>query len=1045
MNGTDSDAAITDTTTKRTGGLAAWSIHHPIGVSMIALACGVIGMFSFIALSVDLLPHIIYPNIRVRILDPGVAAKIMEDDVSRQLEEQLAITEDAISVQSRTGEGISTVDLAFEYGKDIDVALRDASSRLDRAKRFLPDTIRPPIIYKLDPSQIPVYEFVVASKSRDQVGLRDWVDYVFSKWFLNLPGVASVEVGGGQEREILVLPDQHRLVRLGLSAPAVADALASANVEAAAGRVETFRREYVGRTAGRFKDLNDLALFPLQLPAGGSVHLGELAKIIYSHKLQRIRVRLDGKPGVKVSIQKQPTANTVHVADTVEERLQWLRGQGLIPGDINIEKVSDQSRYIRDALRNAGTAVIGGALLAMIVVWFFLGDLRRTLIIGTAIPFSVLVTFAFMRFGGLTLNIMTLGGLALGVGMVVDGAIVIMENIQRHQREGKAGLAAGTAAAAEVNSAIVAATSTSLAAVIPFLFVSGLVGLLFKELILTIIAAILAAMMVALTLAPSLAVRVTSIRAGRERQFVDRLLVSLQTTYPLILSSLMRRRSTQLFVLAVLIGLLLLSARVLTGGKQLFLPSLDDGRVRIRITADPGIPLDEMDAMVTRLESLFLEKPEVETVFSVIGGRIFGRTQRETANKSDVRVQLVPATDRTISNHKWVLRMQKEIGELRLAGLKVRMRTGRIRGVRVSSGDDEIALRIVGPDVPTMEAIGKEIARRLQEISGLHNIIHSAEEQRDELALEIDRERLAGFGLTVKEVARAIRLALDGEVPTTFIDRDRNIDVRVRLAKMYTDTVGELDSIPVGITPDRSGTIYLNEIASISLVSAPVEILRDNQRRVTEVTASLSADTSLTEASAEVWKALADMPLPEGYCIYDAGAVKTLQEGRNIVQWLLGLALFLVFAVMAVQYESLRNPIIILLAVPFTLIGVGGGLYAIGMPLSMPVWLGLIMLVGIVVNNAIVLVEFVEILRGRNLARREAIIEAGRVRLRPILMTTLTTVFGLLPLGLGLGQGSELLRPLAVTIISGLSFSMIVTLFLIPILYDLLGKRDRIG
>ncbi|MCG8543075.1 MAG: efflux RND transporter permease subunit, partial [Alphaproteobacteria bacterium] len=443
----------------RSGGIAAWSIRRPVSVGMLALAVAIIGLLCYERLSVALLPEIMYPGVRVRILDPGVSARIMEDDVTRKVEEQLAVTEDAIGVQSRTTEGQSSVDLTFQYGKDIDIALRDASTRLDRAKRSLPDTIRPPIIYKFDPSQIAVAEFVVASPSRDPIELRDWVDYVFSKWFVNLPGVAAVEVGGGLVREVRVLPDAARLNGLGLTVDDVVKAIERGNIEQAAGRVESRQREYIGRTTGRFHSVEDIGRLPLQLPDGGNVRLREVADIVDGHQGDRLRVRLDDRPGVKVSIQKQPNANTVSVVDEVNKRLAWLRDQKMLPDDMHVVPVSDQSVFIRHALRNAMHAALGGALLAMLVVYFFLGNVRRTLIVGTAIPLSILVTYALMEIGGLSLNIMTLGGLALGIGMVVDSTIVMLENVYRHQRMGKPPVKAGQDAAAEINSAIVASTS----------------------------------------------------------------------------------------------------------------------------------------------------------------------------------------------------------------------------------------------------------------------------------------------------------------------------------------------------------------------------------------------------------------------------------------------------------------------------------------------------------------------------------------------------------------------------------------------------------
>ena len=428
----------------RSGGLAAWSIRHPIGVSMIALAVIVLGLFAVLRLSVDLHPHLIYPEVRVRILSPGVPATVMEDQVTRQLEEQLAITEDAISVQSRSSQGATSVDLSFEYGKDIDLALRDASTRLDRAKRFLPETIDPPIIYKRDPSQIPVVEFIVSSPLRDPVELRTWVDDVFGKWFITLPGVAAAEVGGGLVREIHILADQQRLAGLGLTMQDLDDAVQRGNREDPTGRLKMSHQELSGRISGRFTDVEQIARLPLRLDSENNIRLQEVAEIIDTHVDERLRVRLNGIPGIKLSIQKQPNANTIAVVDVVWRRLGWLQGEGLVPEDIHVDTVADQSIYIRGALNNSSLAALSGALLAMVVVYIFLGNLRRTLIIGSAIPIAIMVTFVLMGIGGLTLNIMTLGGLALGVGLLVDNTIVMLENIYRHQVEGEGDLEAGT-------------------------------------------------------------------------------------------------------------------------------------------------------------------------------------------------------------------------------------------------------------------------------------------------------------------------------------------------------------------------------------------------------------------------------------------------------------------------------------------------------------------------------------------------------------------------------------------------------------------------
>ena len=1023
----------------RSGGLAAWSIRHPIGVSMIAMAVIVLGGFALGRLAIDLHPHIIYPEIRVRILDPGVPATVMEDRVTRQLEEQLAITEDAISVQSDTTLGATSVDLSFGYGKDIDIALRDASTRLDRAKRFLPDSINPPVIWKRDPSQIPVLEFVVSSSIRDAVELRTWVDDVLRKWFINLPGVAAGEVGGGVLREIHILPDQRRLAGVGLDMNSLIDAVKNGNREDPAGRLRMSGQEVSGKISGRFSSLEQLRNLPLSLSDGGIIYLHEVAAVIDASEEERIRVRANLVPGVKLSIQKQPTANTISVVDAVQQRLARLQAQNLLPDDIQLTTVSDQSIYIRQAIKNSALAAISGAILAMIVVYLFLGNLRRTLIIGSAIPIAIMVTFIFMGFGGLTLNIMTLGGLALGVGLLVDNTIVMLENIYRHQKEGEAPEQAGIHAATEVNSAIVASTSTNLSAVLPFIFIGGLTGLLFRELIFTISAAILASMVIALTLVPALAAKVRVTRSSGMRRSMDAGMLWLQEKYARLLQPLLHYGW---IVALMFIAGLVFAVPTFQSGKQIFLPEMDDGRITIRLTADPGISLGVMDESTRQIEELLLEQAEVESVFTLAGGFIFGRSEREIPNRSTIIAQLVPLSQRDVSSEEWMSKMKKHVASKKIAGLKVYLIQRGIRGIRTSQGDDDVSLRIQGPSLNKLEEIADEMVTQLNSVAGLSNISHSAEDDNLELSIQVDRERAKSLGLNVKDISQSIQIALEGLVISDYIEGDRAFDIRVQLPRKDTTDLQELESVLLFPGNSQRQTVYLGHVAKAELVQSPATIMRDNQMRIIEVSASIDADTTLGEAKKNIDTALANINLPNGYNLYDAGISKTLQEGRSTTMLLLGLALFLVFVVMAVQYESLRNPIVIILSVPFAAIGVAIGINNAELALSVPVWLGMIMLAGIVVNNAIIMVEYIEILRNQGMAKIPALIEAAKTRLRPILMTTLTTVVGMLPLALGLGEGAEMLQPLAISIVSGLIFSMFVTLLLVPIIYNLAHTGD---
>ena len=1025
----------------RRGGIAVWCIHHPVSTVMLTLTAIVLGFFALSRLSIDLLPQLIYPEIGVRIIDPAVPANIMEDQVTRQVEEQLAITEDSTGVTSNTLEGTAEVELYFDYGKDIDVALRDASTRLDRAKRFLPATIDPPIIFKRDPSQIPVMEFVVSSPLRDMTELRTWTDDVFAKFFLNLPGVAAVEVGGGLVREVHVLPDQRRLAGLGLSVEALVQAIERGNLDSPAGRLRMQGQEYTSRTAGRIASVAALGALPIRLPNGESVPLAEVAQVLDTHEDERIRVRYNGTPGVRVSVQKQPSANTVDVADVVHARLAELRSRRLVPEDVEVDLVSNQAVYVRQSLDNATLAALSGAALAMLVVYCFLGSVRGTLVIGTAIPISIMITFVIMALGGLSLNLMTLGGLALGIGMLVDNTIVMLENVERHQGEGEAGLEAAERAAAEVTSPIIAATSTNLAAVLPFLFISGLVGLLFRELIFTITASIVASLVVAVTLVPALAARGRPPSPSRVTRAVRAFVRGAQRIYvPAVVAILRVPWLAVAAATALLAGFSALFLQLT--GKQEFLPNMDDGRVQVQVLTDPGTSLDQMDATVGRLEALARAQGGVEGVSVIAGGSIFGRTQRERPNRSTLSVQLAPLGERTVSAQTWVAGFSRAVAKEQFAGVKVLARPAGIRGVRISRSDEDVSVRVQGPDLRVLAALGERLVERMRARPGLRNAQHSAEEQRQEFAVRIDRTRAAELGVDVTLVGRALRVALDGIVVSDFIEGDRAYDVRVRLPRGTVDSPAAMEAILLFGAQGGRPAVYLGDVARIDLIAAPTEIRRENQGRIVEASAALTGEVPLGEAVRGLREDLRGFELPPGYSLYFGGAYDSLRKGNVLVGTLAALALFLVFVVMAVQYESLRNPAIIMLGVPFALIGVVIGLLATGLPLSMPVWLGIIMLIGVVVNNAIVLVEYVEILRQRGGALVESIVEAARLRLRPILMTTLTTVAGMSPLALGLGEGSEMLQPLAVCMVFGLLFSMFVSLLLIPSLY-LLAHRTR--
>ncbi|MGH1487224.1 MAG: efflux RND transporter permease subunit [Cellvibrionaceae bacterium] len=1026
--------------------ISSWSIKHPIGVTMCALAVIVLGSFSLVRLSIDLLPSIVYPEIRVRVVDSGVPAAIMEDSVTRQLEEQLAITENVTSVRSFSSRGASQVDLAFDYSNNIDSALRDASTRLDRAKRFLPDSIDPPVIFKLDPSQIPVMEMVVSSSLKNGVELRSWSDDVFSKWFLNLPGVSSVEVGGGLLREVQVVLNQDKLAALGLSYNDVSKTIKNANKDSAIGRIDMPNSQITARISGRFYSIDELKRLPVltsenEPQASNTVYLGDIADIVDSHEEEKLKVRVDGINGIRLSIQKQPTANTTNVVSVVKERLTWLKQQNIIPEDTEVTVISDQAVYIKTALNNASLAAISGAFLAMSVVYLFLGNMRHTLIIGSAIPIAIFFTCVLMGAGGLTLNIMTLGGLALGIGMLVDNTIVMLENIARHQTEQpSASKESASVAASEVTSAIVASTSTNLSAVFPFLFIGGLIGVLFNELIFTISAAIFASMVVALTIVPAYAASRSQVQKNVISKPMEYILSVLQSGYAVVLSKLF---TVRWLILLIFLGALGSTYPIFTSGKQIFLPKLDTGRIRVRVSADAGTSLDMMDKQVQLIEDIISQQPETQTVSTIVGGSIFGRTQRQTPTRSTIVVQLQPLSEHKVSSDEWIDRVEKIIKSEQIAGFRIRLSSRGIRGIRTGGGDDDIRLILQGDNLQQLKSLADDIRSKVRGLDGLRGVYHTLQNEQFEMSVSLNRERASELGINVADIAETTRVALQGKVVSDFIQDGRSYDIRLRFPVYTVSKLEDLQSLVLTPESDSRPAVYLGDIADIKLIYTPLTIRRENQMRVVEIGATLTGELTLGEVLSSLESVRNDISLPEGYTLSDGGADQALKKQNRTTFMLLGLALFLVFVVMAIQYESLLNPAIIMLTIPFVATGVALGVEVFHLPLSMPMWLGMIMLVGIVVNNAILLVEYIELEREKQQGFGDAIIQAATIRLRPILMTTMSTVVGMLPLAVGFGDGSEMLQPLAVTVVFGLTYSLCISLLLLPVIYYIFHSFKR--
>ncbi len=1030
-------------------GLVDWAITHPVGTVVISVAICVVGTAMIGRLAVDLLPRIIYPQVRASVSNPGVDPEVMEQTVAKVLEPRLATTEDAVLVTSESREGRVGVDVHFEYGTDVDSALRDASTKLDQARGALPEEADPPTIFKFDPSQIPVLQLAVSSPSRDQAWLKRWCEDQLSKQLLTVPGVASVDVAGGLDREIQVVLDPERLRSYGLTVSEVLTRLREENQDVSAGRLRSAGRELLSKTKGKFTSVDDVRKVRLPLAGGGDVGIEDVGRVLDTYADDRVTTRLDGQPAVQVAITKQPDSNTVKVVDGCQRVLARLHRERFFPADVGTQVVQDQAFYVRSAVSGVANAALVGGGLAMLVVFLFLRSVRRTLVIGTSVPIAILGCVALMGSADLTLNIMSLGGLALGIGMLVDNSIVMLENIDRHQSSGDDPQEAAHVGAGEVASAVTASTMTNLAAVVPFFLVGGLTALLFNELLLTISFAILTSLVVALTLVPMLSAQLFKLRT-RSRLESSRLLGivpaavrGLENAYRRLLPVVVRRRWLVLATAALIFaGSLLVAARL---GNE-FLPPVDDGRLRVYVMMPPETPLATTNRASVAAEEVIRGLPKVVHVFTTAGGYVWGRGASFNSTRIGFDIELEPRKQRGMSATQWIEVAQQKLEALpELANARLRIRPPRIRGLRTSTGTEDIEVKVFGDDLETLRRIGLDVAGRLEAIPGLTGVESSYEEVTPEVRVAVDRRRAADLGLDVGEVGRTVQTAVGGSVPTRLTEGDREYDIRVRFDRDRVQTAADLAALPM--FPRSGAPLRLRDVADVSEGLAPQEIQRENQNRLVLITASvLPAAWSVGEATDAVRANLAGYQLPAGYRVLFGGQEEAIQANRRTLLTAIALAVFMVFSVMAVQYESLVNPLVIMIAIPLALVGVVAALLVTGLPISAPVMLGLILLAGIVVNNGILLVEYIEIRRRAGAASRSAaVLEAAPLRVRPILMTVSTTVIGMLPLALNPADGAELMAPLAVAVIGGLLVSTVLTLVVVPALYLVLtGARDRL-
>ncbi|MDZ8226422.1 efflux RND transporter permease subunit [Nostoc sp. ChiVER01] len=1063
--------------------LSAIAIRQHIGTLMLTVAVIVIGVFFLTTIQVDLLPSITYPRVSVRLEAPGISPEVAVDEITRPLEEALRATENVVQVFSRTREGQVSLDLYFQPGGNIDQALNDATAAFNRGRGQLPDTIEEPRLFKLDPSQLPIYELALTSDSLPGKDLRVFADEELTRELSVVPGVASVDVSGGAEEEVRVLVDLNRLQALGVGLNDVLDELTARNQDTSGGRILGQNSEPLTRTVGRFqnaREIENLSLevsspvspassaFPTSPAPSRRVYLRDFAEVIDDTEDQRVFVYLNRQPAVKFSIQKQPEANTITVVDAVKRRIEQLRQSGLIPADMTLSPTTDESIFIRNSLNDVIFSGISGALLAAAAVLLFLGSFRQTLIISLTIPLCTLAAIALMKIFGLTLNVFSLAGLTLGVGQAIDTSVVILENISEkvgmtpNQKEMEVGeqrsrgaegkgrnskffIDNAINASQEVESALVAATGANLVSVVPFLLIGGFIALLFNELILTISFAVAASLVVAITIVPMLSSRLLGIRWSSRigefwllRQFNHRF-EDATRGYSNFLTKVLRYRL-----------LVVIAALVILGGSSFFmfgqipqeiLPRISTGQATLRAQFPPGTPLATSEKVMQIVDDILLKQPETESAFTTVGGSLFGSNTTENPLRASSTINLKPGTD----VEAFVKKVTQEFNKLNLAGILLRLNPGQVRGLILSNSPvqgSEVDVILQGENEENLTQAGAQVLQALQDRAKLATFRPDADPRQPEIQIRPDWERVSALGLSAGQIGATVQTAIEGSVPTQIQRGNRLVDVRVQLNKEAIARPSQLEQLP--LFTENNQLIRLSDVANIQEGQAPGEVQRINQRQAFIVAGNLTEGASLGEAIAEVNQVLQDVDLPDGVSIVPSSAQETNQQLQDALKTLGALATFLIFVVMAVQYNSLIDPLVIMFTVPLALAGGLFGLYITQTAIGATVIVGVVLLVGIVVNAGILMVELANQIRDEiGCTRQIAIMKAAPQRLRPIIMTTVTTILGLFPLALGIGEGSEFLQPLGIVVFFGMAIATMLTLFIIPcfyiLLHDLLG------
>ena len=1023
--------------------LPKFSVKKPIFITMVTLIIVVLGLVSLTRLRIDLLPNIELPTLTIRTEYEGASPVVIERLVTQIIEEIVGTVPGVEDMTSESSEGSSSVRVSFVWGTDIDTAALDVQGKLEDEINELPEDVVRPRIRKFDIATFPVVILGISS-DLDPVELTELIEDQIRYRFARIPGVAQVDLWGGFNREVRIELDPNRINALGMPMDLVLQSIRDANLDLPAGKIEQGQYEVTLRAPAEFQNLDQIRNMVIVEREGAAVTLGQIADVTDTYeKLSRL-VRVNGERGLRVAIRKQADANTVEVSKLV---LAEIDAVNTAFPQIKIVPVINQGNFIERSISNVSRSVLYGGALTIIVLLFFLRNLRSTLVISLAIPISVIATFTLIYFGGFTLNLMTLGGLALGVGMMVDSSIVVLENIFRRRDEaGELPAVAAVEGTLEVRSAIIASTITTLVIFLPLIFVRGVSGILFKELAYVIVFALLCSLMVSLSLVPMLASKLMR-KPAEERKirtaWIARLssaageaFSNLNNRYRKLIQLVLKHRLLTVFISVFILGASLLLLPFI--GTE-FLPPSDEGEVRVTGEMEIGTRLELVDQQTRKMEKIIY--PSVpEMVSSVVSVGATG-WRADAASQGEIRLALSPASERKRSNVQIADDLRSRLNG-KISGMDVRVRApqGQFLLDRILGGDEGLTVEVRGFDLFTLDTLANHVADAIEKVPGITDVETSREAGIPQQEIHVNRDKISDLGLSVRDVTEILETAVAGTKVGEFRSEGNSYRILVKLKDAEKRSLDEI--LNLTLTTASGEQVALRNLVTTEPSRGPLLIDRKDQQRIAKVTANVSG-RDLGSVASDVQNLLSRIPRPVGYDLMVAGNFEEQQKAFNELVISLVLAIILVYMVLAGQYESLRSPLIVMFSVPVAAVGVLVILFLTGTTLNVQSYIGCIMLGGIVVNNAILLVDQAGRLTQSGMDVNEAVAEAGRRRLRPILMTTLTTILALLPLALGIGEGADAQAPLARSVVGGLAGSTLITLVLIPAVYSLFYAKQR--